>query len=157
MAPPFKSHRKQNFLLASLAQMEKAPKGFLPFARVMGLEPTASSVHVPRYFHNGMDYIFTMSQWLVGVPVSSLYGALMLCVFVHEVPSVFAYPPCGELSLHRYPGKFQSALSTESCIATGKRSNQLSYTRTACSFTNFSKTLFLRSKRRLHGPLYIIL
>jgi hypothetical protein len=28
----------------------------------------------------------------VGTPVSSLYGALTLCVFVCEVPSVFAYP-----------------------------------------------------------------
>jgi hypothetical protein len=28
---------------------------------------------------------------LLGTPVSSLYGALTLCVFVYEVPSVFAY------------------------------------------------------------------
>ncbi len=33
---------------------------FLP-ARAKGLEPSASSVHVIRYFHNGMDYIFTVS------------------------------------------------------------------------------------------------
>lgn len=28
---------------------------------------------------------------LVGIPVSSLYGAPILCVFMYEVPSVFAY------------------------------------------------------------------
>ena len=95
----------------------------------MGLEPTTFRVHLIRYFHNGVDYIFTLSFKPLGVPVSSLYGALMLCVFTQEVPSVFAYPAKAELSLHRYPGKFQSAFRTESCTSTGGRSNQLSYTR----------------------------
>ncbi len=48
----------------------------------------------------------------LGIPVSSLYGALILFVFVYEVPSVFAYLAMlighcfKRLSLHRYPGKF---------------------------------------------------
>ena len=57
----------------------------------MGLEPTASPVHGIHYFHNGVDYIFTMSKLLLGAPVSSLYGALILCVLLYEVPTVFAY------------------------------------------------------------------
>ena len=88
-------------------------------ARTTGLEPATSRVHIPHCFHNGMDYIFTDMARMrhVGTPVSSLYGALTLCVLLCKVPSVFAYlatlsfDTCcfKRLSLHRYPGEFQSA------------------------------------------------
>ena len=104
-------------------------------ARVKGLEPSTFRVHLTHYFHSGMDYIFTLNKMFLGIPVSSLYGALTLCFFVCEVPSVFAYLATligrcfKRLSLHRYPGKFQSPFRRESCTSTGGRSNQLSYTR----------------------------
>lgn len=56
-----------------------------------GLEPSTFRVHCFHYFHSGVDYIFTVGNFPVGTPVSSLYGAPMLCVCVREVPSVFAY------------------------------------------------------------------
>ena len=56
-----------------------------------------------------MDYIFTLSpEGDLGIPVSSLYGALLNHYYVMVgVPTVLAYPAeeAGR-SLHRYPGKF---------------------------------------------------
>ncbi len=67
------------------------PKPVLLYARETGLEPATSAVHYFHYFHNGVDYIFTFG-FPLGTPVSSLYGALIPCVFTYKVPSVFAYP-----------------------------------------------------------------
>ena len=71
-----------------------------------------------------------MSFWLLGAPVSSLYGAILFCI--QEVPTVFAYllkSFSRRFSLHRYPREFQSTISIESCTSTGGCSNQLSYGR----------------------------
>lgn len=58
-----------------------------------------------------MDYIFTIS-FNVGIPVSSLYGAPILCFFVYGVPSVFAYlgallgTPSNDLAFTDIPESF---------------------------------------------------
>ncbi len=117
-----------------LSHSQKSTTRVLFYARAKGLEPSTFRVHLTHYFHSGMDYIFTLSLD-VGIPVSSLYGAPILFVFVYGVPSVFAYLAVlighyiKRLSLHRYPGKFQSPFRRESCTSTGGRSNQLSYAR----------------------------
>lgn len=123
----------------------------------MGLEPTTFRVHCTHYFHNGVDYIFTSRQLPLGVPVSSLYGALYPFVFLIQVPSVFAYGSlCEPRSLHRYPGKFQPAFRTGSCTSTGGRSNQLSYTRIRNVRIARSNILRLRNKYIRAGALLYI-
>ena len=60
----------------------------------------------------------TISSPVLGALVSSLYGAPWP---IAKVPTVFAYPPTGELSLHRYPREFiwkspsKAAISTVRC------------------------------------------
>ena len=131
----FESRKSVSPTLLRRSRTKKDPQGvFFLTARAKGLEPSTFRVHVVHYFHSGVDYIFTISFDL-GTPVSSLYGAPILCVFVYGVPSVFAYLATligrcfKRLSLHRYPGKFQSPFRKESCMSTGGRSNQLSYAR----------------------------
>ena len=43
----------------------------------MGLEPTASSVHLIQYFHKGVDYIFTIKQFVV----VSLWSIENACIY----------------------------------------------------------------------------
>jgi hypothetical protein len=84
-------------------------------ARVTGLEPAASPVHVFPYFHRGVDYIFTVSIKLVGALVSSLYGAPPYGGSLGVRMSTYI----GGCSLHRYPKEFQFAFQQKAAFLQG--------------------------------------
>ncbi len=92
----------------------------------MGDDPTTSPVHLSHIFIKAWTISSPYSPVAnLGAPVSSLYGAPSLYSFFIKVKMwkgslgvrIFV---SNELSLHRYPGEFQSAVSTESCISTGE-------------------------------------
>jgi len=121
------------------AKKPKLNPAFSDFARETGLEPATSAVHDFHYFRSGVDYIFTVG-FPLGIPVSSLYGALLN---IKRFPR-YSHIPLWGLSLHRYPRKFQPPFRRGSCTSTGRRSNQLSYSRI---FLN-SLNLFLFLSRK---------
>jgi hypothetical protein len=115
------------------------------FARPAGIEPVTSAVHQVHYFHNGVDYIITLSSDL-GAPVSSLYGAPPL-LKPRRVPTVFAYPHKEDLAFTVIPEFSSRNFSRELHESTGQRSNQLSYGRNEVFDANASlKILYFLSR-----------